>query len=85
MPGKLFAVSPAAGTYPANPDMDAQFDVTHLVVHADSGNAYLSFDGSVDGLHVQSAHRPIVIPCRFRKVWVRQDGGAAVVHITAIG
>lgn len=93
------AVTVPAAYVAATPDVDlsdippsaapptinrASFVPDYWIFRAVAGNYFYSFDGINDHGMVNAADTvPLKIPCKARKVWTKQNGGAATARLQA--
>lgn len=65
------------------PDLDLGFEPTQLILRATSGSFIFSFDGVEDhGMVKTTDLYPLTLLCKFKKVWVKQSGGAAAAVLS---
>lgn len=72
---------PAA--YTANPDVNLAFEPDQVIFRATAGNYFYSFDGVEDHGMVNNGEAALIILSKRRKVWLKQNGGAATARIAA--
>lgn len=75
----------AAASYPAyaTPDLALEFEPDTVIVQAETGNAFISFDGVTDHISVMNTQGPLTLSTKRTKFWVKQNGGAANVRLMA--
>lgn len=73
---------PAAYTL-LTPDVSLPFDPDQTIFRATAGNYFYSFDGVNDHGMVNTGEAALIILSKRRKVWLKQNGGAATARIAA--
>jgi hypothetical protein len=76
-------VAPASFT-PLTPDVSLEFEPDTLVLKATAGTADISFDGVNVHLTLATTDSILPIPSKRKKMWVRQNGGAATLRWSAL-
>lgn len=82
----MSAALTVGASYPTSPDFDAGFDGADFIsLRSISGDFIFSFDGKLDHGMVFHAdvEQPQVLNIRARKVWLKQNGGAATARVAA--
>jgi hypothetical protein len=65
-------------------DNRVAFVPDYFIFRAITGNFFYSFDGKNDhGMVFAADTVPLKIPCKARKVWVKQNGGASSARVQA--
>jgi hypothetical protein len=75
-------VAPAA--FATAPDMALEFEPDTLVLKVTAGTADISFDGVGVHLTLTSSDSILAIPVKRKKLWVKQNGGAATLRWSAL-
>ena len=70
-------------SYATAPNADLTFVPDTLVFRSEAGNYFFSFDGVNDHGRVVSTDPNLIISVQRRKVWFKQDGGAATARVSA--
>lgn len=74
---------PAA--YAATPEVSLEFTPDSLQLRSTVGNFFYSFDGVNDhGMARATDTTPLQLRTKNRKVWFKQDGGAATARVSAL-
>lgn len=71
-------------SYPTAPNIELAFEPDTLLFRSEAGNYFFSFDGVNDHGRVISTDPNLSLNTKRRKVWFRQDGGAATARLSAI-
>lgn len=83
MPAQSGTVT-AAASFPTNPDVSLAFEPDTWTLKATAGTADLSFDGVNVHLTLTSTDPILPLPTKLKKLWVKQNGGAATLRWSAI-
>lgn len=73
----------APSSFAAAPDVVLNFEPDTYVLKVISGTADISFDGVNVHLTLASGDVILPIPCKRKKLWVQQNGGAASLRWSA--
>ncbi len=74
----------APATFDAAPNVSLEFEPDSLVLKATVGTADISFDGTNVHLTLASTDSVVVVPKKSKKMWVKQNGGAATLRWSAL-
>lgn len=74
----------APASFTVNPDVSLEFEPDSLVLKVTAGTADISFDGTNVHLTLASTDSVIVLPKKSKKLWVKQNGGAATLRWSAL-
>jgi len=83
MPAQSGTVA-AAAAFPTNPDVALDFEPDTWVLKVTVGTADISFDGANVHLTLTSTDSLLPLPTKRKKLWVKQNGGAATLRWSAI-
>jgi len=73
----------APANFAAAPDVSLGFEPDTYVLKATAGTADISFDGVNVHLTLSSGDVILAIPTKRKKLWVKQNGGAASLRWSA--
>jgi hypothetical protein len=74
----------APASFTTAPDVSLDFEPDTLVLKVTVGTADISFDGVNVHLILDSAETTFPLPTKRKKMWVRQNGGAATLRWSAL-
>ena len=74
----------APASYPTNPQVDLSFEPNTWVLKATVGSCAVSFDGQNDHLILNNPNVDLPLTTKFKKLWVKQSGGAATLRWSAL-
>jgi hypothetical protein len=74
----------APATFDVAPNVLLDFEPDSLVLKTTAGTADISFDGVNVHLTLAIADSIVVVPSKRKKLWVRQNGGAATLRWSAL-
>lgn len=74
----------APATFDVAPNVSLEFEPDSLVLKATAGTADISFDGTNVHLTLATADSIVVVPSKRKKLWVKQNGGAATLRWSAL-
>ncbi len=78
------AVVVAPASFASSPDFTVPFEPNSLILKASSGTADVSFDGVNVAITIASTDGFLTLTTKRTKIWVRQNGGASTLRISAI-
>lgn len=85
MPAFLSPAITVPAAYAASPEVSLDFEPDVLVFRSTAGDYFYSFDGVNDHGMVNNADATqLVIPTKRKKVWFKQNGGAATARLSAV-